>query len=103
MVFLGDSATLVGRISTWGRDSVFVLFGGMKAMRLAARVLMAVVLVVSCRESRAAEAGSSWWPFGQKKEATVAQPADVAVNGLPSSRNQAPDTGPIGGHAATPE
>ena len=62
---------------------LFVLNGGMKAMRFAARALVAGILMVCCRGAVAAESGSSWWPFGHHADATAAQPPIAGQTTLP--------------------
>ena len=47
-------------------------------MRHTLCALVGVVLIACCSQNAAAaEAGSSWWPFGKKDEAKVAQPPAV--------------------------
>jgi hypothetical protein len=62
----------------------------MKAMRFAARVLVAGILMVCCRGAAAAETSSSWWPFGHHAEATPAQPSAAAQTTLPSMTTTPP-------------
>jgi hypothetical protein len=46
----------------------------MEAMRHTAGVLVGVILVTCCSPNlRAAETGSTWWPFGHRDEATTQQ------------------------------
>jgi len=52
-------------------------------MRLAARALVSILIVVACRDAGAVESGSKWWPFAKHTEPTVAQPADVGGNSAP--------------------
>jgi hypothetical protein len=54
-------------------------------MRFAARACAAGILIVCCRGTSAAEAGSSWWPFGHHADA----PAQAS---LPSTTAPPPST-----------
>jgi hypothetical protein len=59
-------------------------------MRSATRALVAGILIVCCRGALAAEAGSSWWPFGHHAEAAAAPPQAVAPTTLPSATTALP-------------
>src|SRR5262245_24086560 len=68
----------------------FVLYGGMRTMRFAGRVLVAGILMVCCRGAIAAESSTSWWPFGHHADAGIAQPPVAGQPALPSATNAAP-------------
>lgn len=63
-------------------------------MRFAARALVAVILMVSCREAAAAESGSSWWPFGHQADATAAQTPSAGHTTLPPAAGVLPPATP---------
>src|SRR6476659_233902 len=92
-----------------GTFPIFVLNGGMKAMRFAARALVAGSLMVCCRGTVAAESGSSWWPFGHHAEAAAAQPQEAGQSTLPSATAAPPTSttpptvaGPVAHEAQMP-
>src|SRR4051794_33479989 len=62
----------------------------MKAMRFAARALVAGIFVVCCRGAVAAETGSSWWPFGHHADATTAQTPSAVQTNLPPATTELP-------------
>ena len=89
--------------------SNFVLNGGVKAMRFAARALVAGILMVCCRGAVAAESGSSWWPFGHQADATAAQTPSAgqttlppAATALPQATTPAAGAGPVAHEAQMP-
>lgn len=61
-------------------------------MRFAARAFVAGIVLVSGRGVVAAETGSSWWPFGHKADAPVAQSAEVGQPVSPSATKTYPTT-----------
>jgi hypothetical protein len=85
----------------------FVLNGGMKAMRFAARALVAGFLLVCCRGAVATETGSGWWPFGHHADAATSQPQTASQTQLPSATTTLPQTtmppaGPVAYEAQMP-
>jgi hypothetical protein len=108
MAFLRNFAAPIGRKSK-GSIPIFVLNGGMKSMRFAARALVAGILIVCCRGAVAAEASSSWWPFGQHADAPGAQSPTAGQATLPPATAALPPTvtppvgaGPVAHEAQMP-
>ncbi len=84
-----------------GLFSIFVLYGGMTAMRFAMRAIVVGVFLAAGQGVVAAEKGSSWWPFGRQDDAATAQPQAAPQASLPPitpvtpSAAVPPATGPI--------
>jgi hypothetical protein len=92
-----------------GSLPILVLNGGVKAMRFAARALVAVIFMVCCRGAVAAESSSSWWPFGHKADAAAAQTPTAgqttlppAATVLPKATTPAAGAGPVAHEAQMP-
>lgn len=72
----------------------FVLNGGMKAMRFAARALVAICLILCCRVV-AAQSDSAWWSPNHPSESSVSQPQGLAQSAAPLSAVAPSTMGPV--------